>query len=160
GVSGRQVTLPTTARGKVEIRVTTAITKPDAGRRRQVAVGLQDLTGSRPIEVGVPRVERPAKMGQVGAGMAHQIQKALVAGKAFVDLLAEKNQDAELAGIVRREIGRIESLVNQMLRFAAPAKRTFSPVRLHEVLDHSLRLVQPQLASKAIALSRSLEAAR
>jgi signal transduction histidine kinase len=77
-----------------------------------------------------------------------------------VDLLAEKHQDAELAEIVRREMGRIDSIVSQMLRFAAPAKRTFSAVRLHEVLNHSLRLVQPQLQSKAIALSRSIRAAQ
>jgi two-component system sensor histidine kinase HydH len=55
-------------------------------------------------------------------------------------------------------MGRIDALVTRMLKFAGPAKPVFSEVRLHEVLDHSLRLVQPQLEGKTIASSRSFQA--
>jgi signal transduction histidine kinase len=46
-----------------------------------------------------------------------------------------------------------------MLKFAGPARPVFSDVHLHELLDHSLRLVQPQLEAKSIASSRSFQAA-
>src|SRR6058998_2509687 len=105
------------------------------------------------------RLNRLASVGTLAASMAHEIKNALVAGKTFIDLLLEKHQDAELAEIVRRELGRIDALVSQMLKFAAPAKPAFSPVRLHDVLDHSLRLVQPQMGIKGIALRRLLQAA-
>jgi signal transduction histidine kinase len=56
-------------------------------------------------------------------------------------------------------MNRIDAIVSRMLKFAGPARPAFSEVRLHEALDHSLRLVQPQLEGKAIALSRSFQAA-
>jgi signal transduction histidine kinase len=104
------------------------------------------------------RLHRLASVGTLSASLAHEIRNALVAGKTFIDLLLEKHQDAELAGIVRREMGRIDSLVSQMLKFAGPAKPALSAVRLHDVLDHSLRLVQPQMGIKGIALRRLLQA--
>jgi len=73
--------------------------------------------------------------------------------------LLEKNQDAELVEIVRREMRRIDSIVSQMLKFAAPAKPSFSAIRMHDILEHSLRLVQSKVQSGAIALHRSYSAA-
>jgi signal transduction histidine kinase len=90
--------------------------------------------------------------------MAHEVRNALVAGKTFIDLLLEKNQDAELATLVRREMGRIDRIVGQMLKFASPAKPSFSPIHLHEALNQCVRLLEPQLRSKAINLNRSYAA--
>jgi signal transduction histidine kinase len=90
--------------------------------------------------------------------MAHEIKNALVAVKTFVDLLLDRNREAELTETVRREMQRIESIVRQMLKFAGPARPLFSPVRLHDVLDHSLRMVQRQLDGKLISLNRSFRA--
>src|SRR5262249_40181844 len=47
---------------------------------------------------------------------------------------------------------------SQMLRFAGPAKPTFATLHLHEVIEHSLRLVEHQLAAKKIRLNKSLAA--
>src|SRR5207245_8400399 len=132
----------------------------DAGRKlAAVAFLLADSHAAGRREQELRRLDRLASIGTLSASMAHEIKNALVAGKTFIDLLLEKHQDAELVEIVRREMGRIDSIVSQMLRFAVPAKPTFSTIRLHEILDHSLRLVQPQLEGKSISLSRSFQAA-
>jgi signal transduction histidine kinase len=55
-------------------------------------------------------------------------------------------------------VGRIDAIVSRMLRFAGPARPEFSKLRLHEVLDNSLRLVQPQLEERLISLNRSFGA--
>src|SRR5205085_3442343 len=49
--------------------------------------------------------------------------------------------------------------VSQMLKFAGPAKPTFSSLHLHDVLEHSLGLVEHQLAGKKIRLKKSFAAA-
>ena len=110
------------------------------------------------IEQDLRRLQRLASLGTLSASVAHEIKNALVAGRTFIDLLLEKHKDAELAELVRRELSRIESIVNQMLKFAGSAKPTFTPVRVHETLEHSLRLVQAQLDSKAITLNRIFQA--
>jgi two-component system, NtrC family, sensor histidine kinase HydH len=104
------------------------------------------------------RLDRLANLGMLSAGMAHEIKNGMVAVKTFVDLLLEKNQDAELGEVVRHELDRINAIVTQMLRIAAPASTNFKTVRVHELLDHSLRLLQPQVSGKLIAVKKNYRA--
>jgi signal transduction histidine kinase len=104
------------------------------------------------------RLDRLANLGMLSAGMAHEIKNGMVAIKTFVDLLLEKNQDAELGEVVRHELDRINAIVSQMLRIAAPASANFKTVRVHEVLDHSLRLLQPQVSGKLITVKKNYRA--
>jgi two-component system sensor histidine kinase HydH len=123
-----------------------------------VALVLNDLTAVGHFEQHLQRLDRLANAGTLAASMAHEIKNALVAGKTFVDLLLEQNQESELVEVVRREMGRIDAIVGRMLNLAGPARKTFTPVYLHEILEHSIRLVEPQLETKSIALERSFEA--
>ncbi|MDD5139905.1 MAG: ATP-binding protein [Verrucomicrobiales bacterium] len=104
------------------------------------------------------RLDRLANLGMLSAGMAHEIKNGMVAIKTFVDLLLEKNQDAELGEVVRHELKRINAIATQMLRIAAPNHAAFQTVRIHEVLDHSLRLLRPQISVKLIALKKHYRA--
>jgi len=124
-----------------------------------VVVVLSDITGFQRLEQTVTRLDRLATIGTLSASMAHEIKNALVAVKAFVDLLLEKNKDAELAIIVGREMTRVNSIVRQLLKFGGSAGPTRATVRLHDVLEHSLRMVQHQLDGKLISLNRSFNAA-
>lgn len=104
------------------------------------------------------RLDRLANLGMLSAGMAHEIKNGMVAIKTFVDLLLEKHQDAELGEVVRHELKRINAIATQMLRIATPNPAAFRPVNVHEVLDHSLRLLQPQITVKLIALKKHYQA--
>ena len=110
------------------------------------------------LEHNLRRLDRLASIGTVSASMAHEIKNAFVAVKTFVDLLLEKNPDADLAGVVRREIGRVDSIVSHMLKFAAPAPPTFGRIQLHELLEHSLRLVEHGTENKSISFRREFGA--
>jgi signal transduction histidine kinase len=120
-----------------------------------VVVVLNDLSSARRLEQNFWHIDRLASIGTLSASMAHEIKNALIAGKTFVDLLLEKHKDAELVEVVRREISRIDAIVSRMLKFVGPTEPRFNEVGLHEVLEHSLRLVQPQLDGRLISLNRS-----
>jgi len=153
-----QFELKAAGRGPVTLRLSAVPMQP--GRKNSgVVLVLNDLTPARQIEQHIGRLDRLASIGTLAAGMAHEIKNALVAGKTFVDLLLEKNKDTELVEVVRRELGRIDSIVSRMRKFAGSARPAFREVSLHEVLDHSLRLVQPQLERKLVAINRSFQAA-
>jgi two-component system NtrC family sensor kinase len=137
--------------------------QPGKGAKNKAGASLvgklrEHMGSGRAVEPLLRRLDRLATIGTLSASMAHEIKNALVAGKTFIDLLLEQHPDAELVGIVRRELARIDSIVNHMLKFAGPERPVFTAVSLHEVLEHSLRLVQPQLQDKAIAVNRSLQA--
>jgi two-component system, NtrC family, nitrogen regulation sensor histidine kinase GlnL len=127
--------------------------------KAHVVITLNDVTLARRIERNIHHLDRLASVGTLSAGMAHEIKNAFVAVKTFVDLLLDKNRDAELAEVVRREMLRIDSIVSQMLRFGAPARPSFGSVRIHDVLDHSLRMLQHQFDGKLISLNREFNAA-
>jgi two-component system sensor histidine kinase HydH len=116
--------------------------------------------GSTPIsEQSMRRLDRLASLGLLSAGMAHEIKNSLVAVNTFVGQLLQKGEDQEFSETVRRELRRIDTLVSQMLRFAAPGKNEFATVHVHDLLDHSLRLVEHQVRSKLISLNRRYAAA-
>ena len=123
-----------------------------------VVLVLQDMTPLRRLEQSIQHLDRLASIGTLSAAMAHEVRNALVAGKTFTDLLLEKHQDMELVEVVRREISRIDSIVSRMLKFAGPGDSAFSSARLHEILEHSLRLIEPQVAGTSLSLNRSFRA--
>jgi signal transduction histidine kinase len=133
---------------------------PPSGRKAGVAVLLlNNVTATRQIEDRIWQLDRLANLGLLAADIAHEIKNALVAQKTFLDLVLEKNQDSELVDVVRREMVRIEELVARVLRFSKPSSPATGEIHLHEVVEHSLRLVQSQLLSKSIVLHRAFRAA-
>lgn len=104
------------------------------------------------------RLDRLANLGTLSAGIAHEIKNGLVPIKTFVELMLQKGDDKELAATVERELKRIDSLIIQMLRFAAPRPASFAPVQVHDVLELSLRLLQHQISGKKISVTRDYRA--
>jgi signal transduction histidine kinase len=154
----RQVQLRTGNRGPTTLQAS-AIPLQQGRKDSGVVLVLNDLTPVQQIGQHIQQLDRLASIGTLVAGIAHEIKNALVAGKTFVDLLLEKHQDAELVEVVRREMGRIDALVSRIRKFAGPDRPAYGEVRLHEILDQSLRFIQPQLEGKLVAVNRSFLAA-
>jgi signal transduction histidine kinase len=124
----------------------------------EIVVVLNSLTSTPVFEQNLRRLDRLAGLGTLSASLAHEIKNGMVAIRTFIDLLALKGQDTELAGIAGRELERINAIVTQMLRFAAPGRAAFTTVHIHDVLDHSLRLIEHQIYGKLISLQRHYQA--
>jgi signal transduction histidine kinase len=155
-VTNQEILLKTTRRGTTTLRVSILPVKTRA--QSQVVVVLNNLTSAPVFERNMRRLDRLASLGTLSANMAHEIKNGMVAIKTFIDLLLQKGQDAELTEVVNRELQRINAIVTQMLRFAAPKEAAFTTVRVHELLDHSLRLLHHQISGKLISLQRHYQA--
>jgi signal transduction histidine kinase len=131
----------------------------DAKGIDRVILLLTDAGRARQFETHLLQVDRLATIGTMAASMAHEIKNALVACRTFADLLFEKKLEPELVDIVRREMARIDAIVSRMLKFSAPPPVRRAAVHLHEVIDHSIRLVKPQMETSSIELQLSLAAA-
>lgn len=127
--------------------------------KAHVTLILSEIATSEATERTIRKLDRLASVGTLSTGMAHEVKNALVAIRTFVELLLEKNQDAELAGIVRREMQRIERLVAQMLHFGAPASANVRPLAIHNTLNYSLQLVKHHLDERMIKLELEFDAA-
>lgn len=157
-VSDRQIILCDNRGGELTLCANTVLSPAGGNTTFGVIAVFNDFGSAKKLGADLRQLDRMASIVTFSASMAHEIKNALVAVKTFVDLLLQRNKDAELAELVRRELQRIDSIVSQMLRFAGPSQPTFASIRLHEVLDRALRLIQPQLEDKRIALNQSFAA--
>ncbi len=155
-VTNLEIRLKTSRRDAVTLRA--SILPVKSRTQPQVVVVLNNLTSVPVFEQNMRRLDRLASLGTLSASMAHEIKNGLVAIKTFIDLLMQRGQDTELTEVVGRELQRINAIVTQMMRFAAPKKTAFATVHVHELLDHSLRLLHHQIAGKLISLQRRYQA--
>jgi signal transduction histidine kinase len=156
-VTNLEILLKTSRGGTMTLRASILPIKTRA--QSQVVVVLNNLTSTPVFEQNMRRLDQLASLGTLSASMAHEIKNGMVAIKTFTDLLAQKGKDVELTDVVSRELQRINGLVTQMLRFAAPKHTVLISVRVHDLLDHSLRLLQHQISAKLILLQRHYKAA-
>jgi PAS domain S-box-containing protein len=150
------------AEGGVVVRASSSIFHGQQGEMLGVLVVLTDITALKRLELQIRRSDRLASLGTLSAGMAHEIKNPLVSIKTFAQLLPERYQDSDFretfSNLIGHEIDRIDSLVNQLLRFARPAKPVLKPMHVHAVLEKSLQLVGHRLYQKEIKLTRSWRA--
>jgi len=161
GVANRETTL-NSKEGPLTVRVSTSIFHGREGAVLGALAVLTDITALKRLEFQIRRSDRLASLGTLSAGMAHEIKNPLVSIKTFAQLLPERYQDSDFrqtfSNLIGHEIDRIDSLVNQLLRFARPAKPQLEPRHVHQILEKSLLLVGHRLYQKDIKLTRSWDA--
>jgi two-component system sensor histidine kinase HydH len=89
------------------------------------------------------RSERLAALGQLSAGLAHEIRNPLGVIKGSAEMLTQKLGDAnplatELAGYISTETNRLSALVTRFLDFARPLHADLTPQDITAILDRAL----------------------
>ena len=157
GACERAVEVPVAGQQSLWLRASATTTPP--GKPTTILI-LRGQVSAGEIGARLRQLDRLARLGTLSSAMAHEIRNALVPAKTMVELLLEKNRDAELADLVRRELDRMDGIVSRMLKFAGNGRREFGQIRLHTVLERCLRLIEPALREKDIAIERSFGAER
>jgi two-component system sensor histidine kinase HydH len=94
-------------------------------------------------EAAVRRSERLAALGQLSAGLAHELRNPLGSIKGSADLLARSASQndpmtKELADIISAEVDRTNSLVTRFLDFARPLEPRREPTDVTTVIDRAV----------------------
>lgn len=86
-------------------------------------VNFSDLTELRRLELTMRRAERLATVGQLAAGVAHEIRNPLASISGSIELLRgapASDDDRALMAIVHREVQRLNELIGELLDYANP----------------------------------------
>jgi two-component system, NtrC family, sensor histidine kinase HydH len=99
------------------------------------------------------RSERLIALGQLSAGLAHEIRNPLGVIKGSAEMLTQKLQASdelarELAGYISTEVNRLSALVTEFLDFARPLHAQTEPANLTALLDRVLQVVAGRFKSK------------
>ncbi len=105
------------------------------------------------------RSERLAALGQMSAGLAHEIRNPLGVIKGSVEMLQEKMSQTdqlanELANNISGETNRLSALVTRFLDFARPLHVELAPQDITAVLDRALHSVSLAQKNGAVRVER------
>ncbi len=113
-----------------------------------------DITALEQMRAQLSRSERLATLGQVAAGIAHEIRNPLVGIGSTASLLLEDFSDGdsrrEDLTIILRETRRLDRIVNQIVDYARPRDLLPITFQLQELLEESLQVLSVPLKEKAI----------
>src|SRR5579862_9717662 len=109
------------------------------------------------------RSERLAALGQLSAGLAHEIRNPLGVIKGSAEMLTQKLGQSnplatELAGYVLTETNRLSALVTRFLDFARPLHADLTPQNVTVVLDRALSDVAKLWKGAPIQVEKHYEA--
>jgi len=130
-------------------------------RRYQLLAETQAETNRRleQAQADMRRSERLAALGQLSAGLAHEIRNPLGVIKGSAEMLSQKIAQtdpliAELAGYISSEVNRLNILVNRFLNFARPLQPDFSPQDVPRLLNHCLKVAQERWPQSGVEVER------
>lgn len=106
------------------------------------------------------QAERLSALGEISAGIVHEIRNPLGAIKGAVEIiedeLAPDSPRREFALIAKHEVDRIEKLVREFVRFARPPKLVRNLVDVNELVESVVKLLEQQAAAQKITVNKEL----
>ncbi|MBI5511310.1 MAG: hypothetical protein HY903_21320 [Deltaproteobacteria bacterium] len=128
--------------------------------RQQIAAQLADLQSAhdelRRTQATLVRAERLAVVGQLAAGLAHEIGNPLAVVSGFVGMLQGEGlsaaERADALQRVQRELDRIQQTVRDLLDFSRAPTKAGGVGDVREAVHHVARMVAPQQRLQGVRL--------
>lgn len=145
--TGGEITIPSDEKEKI-ISVSLSPLLSKGGAHIGEIVIFEDVTRIRNLEEKLAVSSRLAVLGEMAAGVAHQIKNPLAVMKVSMEMLREDlafpeddTEAGDLTGFILNEIDTLDSVVNNFLAFAKPKKGNKSYENVEEILNFSIRSI-------------------
>ncbi len=126
--------------------VSSAILRTRPGEQVGYIFSFQDLTEIKALEEEVRLKERMAALGEMAAGIAHEIRNPLASMSGSAQILKKtlhgSGEEEELLDIVMRESRRLDGIIRDFLLFAKPGRFSPEPADLAPLLQESITLLR------------------
>lgn len=123
--------------------------RDSSGRVQVIAVVIKDITAQRTLEKQMARLERYNVVGQLAAGIGHEIRNPMTTVRGFVQLFALKPEMEPYRTnleLMLKELDEANNIVTQFLSLARNRPITYEKKQLNEVI----RALLPILRAEAI----------
>ncbi len=147
----------TTKSGVIYLDVLVSPIKIEKGKKHSgFLIHVQDITERKNAEAEVFRSAHLASLGEMAAGVAHEINNPINGIINYTQILANKSRKGskqkDIAERIIKESDRIANIVKSLLSFARNSEGEKHPVHIHEIISESLQLTEAQLRKDGINL--------
>ena len=118
---------------------------------------------SRKLEEQLHQSERLAALGEMVAGVSHEIRNPLGIIQSTAELLygrMENDRHKKLSGIIVEEAVRLNNILTEFLDFARPKTLRLMPCRLEDILERNLTNIEVECRKRGIQVERQYGAQR
>ncbi|MBI3047805.1 MAG: hypothetical protein HYY76_05795 [Acidobacteria bacterium] len=126
-------------------------------RHRDAAASLERANQElRDSQEHLRHVDRLSALGEIAAGLAHEIQNPLAGVKGALEIVSARvpagSPEAEFADIGAKELARLETLVREFLTYARPHEPALRATDVHELVERVAALLRPEADKKGVTL--------
>ena len=128
----------------------------------QVILFEQDVTDKRNLEANLVQSEKLAAVGQLAAGVAHEINNPLAAIIANAQILLQETPQENIdlvdsLKLIEKAGIRASQVVRNLLGIARKENLEFEPIDLNETIKSALSLIQHELLKRPITVKLTLK---
>jgi two-component system sensor histidine kinase AtoS len=113
----------------------------------------KDITERKQAEDALQRAERLVVVGEMAAGLAHEIKNPLAGIKVSIEVLTSELQlepeDVKVFDQIVDEINRIETLLKNLLSYAMPPTPQFAKIDVNRIIETAIKTAVYSLKSPA-----------
>lgn len=144
----------------LKISSSTSHLKDYQGNIIGAVVIFKDITEQKEVERLIQQTERLVALGELMAGIAHEIRNPLAAVRGFVQYLQNDlplNEKHEYIDIILKEVDSINHVIQQLLDFSVPSKNYYVSTNINNLIEEVLVLVNTSHRSNNISIITSLD---
>jgi len=141
---------------RIHVMFTRTAILDETGRMIGASAVLKDVTAYRNMERQLADAEHLATLGELSAGLAHEIKNPLAGIKGAIEVIRDSipatDIHREILGDVLHEVNRIDKIVRDLLNYAKPKPPSHADIQLTEIAQRIVAMVAKTANNDALSI--------